>query len=118
MQKIFLFILGFSLIAFGGYRQLAGSSVSPADQLRCEQVVRDRNEGNSDAVQTLLPMCSDPGMVAMMDAQAEGDDARAAAQRISAANQSDTGAHLLDWALIGAGLVALTGTAVVGRRHV
>lgn len=96
MQKIFLVILGVSLLAFGGYRQFAGASVSPADQLRCEQVVRDQNEGISDAVETLLPKCGDPGMVAMMDAQAAGDDAQAAAQRISAANQGDTSAHLLD----------------------
>ncbi len=110
MQKIFLSIIGVSFLALGGYRQLISSSVGPADQLRCEQVVRDRHEGNYDAVETLHSKCSDPGVVAMIDAQA-------AAQRISAANQSDTSAHLLDWALIGSGIVALSGAAVIGRRR-
>lgn len=113
MQK--MMALGLGLIAFGCYRQFVGSSVSSADQMRCEQLVRERND--VETMEAVLPMCSDPGMVAMMDAQAAGDNAQAAAQRISGANQSDINAYLLDWALIGAGLIALASSAILGRRR-
>lgn len=117
VQKLLLVIIGLALLGFGGYRQFAGTGVTPADQARCEQLVRDQNANDAEALALLLPKCADVGMVAMMDAQASGDDAQAAARRISAANQGEVSAHLLDWALIGAGLVALAGAAVIGRRR-
>lgn len=117
MKKLVLVIIGLALLGFGGYRQFSGSAVSSADQARCEQQVRSQNGDSAEALALLLPKCSDVGMVAMMDAQASGDDAQAAARRISAANQNDTSAHLLDWALIGAGVVALgAGVAPLRRR--
>ena len=117
MQKLIFVIIGLFLLGFGGYRQFSSPSVSSADQTRCEQLVRDQNGDSAEALALLLPKCSDVGMVAMMDAQASGDDAQAAARRISAANQSNTSAHLLDWALIGAGVVALGAGAAIGRRR-
>jgi len=116
MRKVVLIVVGLALLGFGGYRQLFGSDVSSADQMRCEQLVRSQNGDSAEAIDLLLPKCSDAGMVAMMDAQASGDDAQAAALRISAANQVDTSAHMLDWALIGGGLAALAGGVVAGRR--
>lgn len=116
MRKLVLVVVGLALLGFGGYRQFFSSAVSSADQMRCEQLVRSQNGESTEAIDLLLPKCSDAGMVAMMDAQASGDDAQAAARRISAANQDDTSAHMVDWALIGAGLVALGGAAVAGRR--
>lgn len=117
VQKILLVIIGLALLGFGGYRQFVESGVSPADQARCEQQVRDQNGQDAETLALLLPKCSDVGMVAMMDAQASGDDAQAAAARISAANQGDLTSHVLDWAMIGAGLVALAGAAMIARRR-
>ena len=117
MQKRILVIIGLVLLAFGGYRQFFSSDVSSADQTRCEQLVRSQNSGSAEALTLLLPKCGDAGMVAMMDAQASGDDAQAAARRISEANQDEVSIHLLDWAMIGAGAVALgAGAAIGGRR--
>ena len=117
MQKLILLVVGLALLGFGGYRQFFSPAVSAADQTRCEQLVRSQNGDGAEALALLLPKCSDAGMVAMMDAQASGDDAQAAARRISAANEDDTNAHLLDWALIGAGLISLGAAAVSNRRR-
>lgn len=117
MKKLLLVIIGLALLGLGGYRQFAGVGVSAADQARCEQQVRAQSGTDAEALALLLPKCSDVGMVAMMDAQASGDDAQAAARRISEANQGDLTAHLFDWAMIGAGLVALTAAAVMNRRR-
>lgn len=117
MRKVVLIVVGLALLGFGGYRQLLGSGVSSADQMRCEQLVRSQNGDSAEALDLLLPKCSEAGMVAMMDAQGSGDDAQAAALRISSANQGDASAHMLDWALIGAGLAALAGGVVAGRRR-
>lgn len=117
MKKLLLVIIGLALLGFGGYRQLAGSGVSAADQARCEEQVRAQSGTDGEALALLLPKCSDAGMVAMMDAQAAGDDAQGTARRIAAANQNDLTAHLIDWAMIGAGLVALAAAAVTGRRR-
>jgi hypothetical protein len=114
MQKLILVVIGLTLLSFGGYRQFFSPAVNSADQTRCEQLVRGQN--GDEALAFLLSKCSDAGMVAMMDAQASGDDAQAAARRISAANQDDTSDHLLDWALIASGLVTLGAGAVSGRR--
>ena len=116
MKNVILVVIGLGCLGFGGYRQWAGAGVSDADRARCEAAVQAQNGDSAEALALLLPKCGDPGMVAMMDAQAAGDDAAGAAQRIAAANQADTGAHLVDWALIGAGLVALAGAATLRRR--
>ena len=115
MKKLIFVVVGLALLGFGGYSQFFSPAVSAADQTRCEQLVRSQN--GAEALALLLPKCSDAGMVAMMDAQASGDDAQAAARRISAANEDDTNAHLLDWALIGAGLISLGAGAVSYRRR-
>ncbi|SED77543.1 hypothetical protein SAMN05519105_4603 [Rhodobacter sp. 24-YEA-8] len=117
MRKLLLVIIGLALLGFGGYRQFAGAGVSAADQARCEAQVRAQSGDDAEALALLLPKCGDAGMVAMMDAQASGDDAQAAARRISQANQGDLTAHLVDWAMIGAGLVALAAAAAMNRRR-
>ncbi len=117
MRKLLLVIIGLALLGFGGYRQFAGAGVSAADQARCEEQVRAQSGTDAEALALLLPKCSDTGMVAMMDAQASGDDAQAAARRISQANQGDLTAHLVDWAMIGAGLAALAAAAALNRRR-
>lgn len=117
MQKLVLAIVGLTLLSLGGYRLIFSSAVSSADQTRCEQLVRSQNGDSAEALALLLPKCSDAGMVAMMDAQASGDDAQATARRISEANQDDVSAHLLDWALIGAGMVSLGAGATIGGRR-
>ena len=118
MQKIILIVLGLAMLGFGGYRQMFADAVPPADQARCAQQLRAESGNSAAAVALLLSKCSDPGMVAMTDARTGNESAQATAQRIAAANQADTSAHLLDWALIGGGLVALAGAAVVSRRRV
>lgn len=118
MPKILLLILGLAMLGFAGYRQIFAAAVSPEDQARCEQLLRSDSANTAETLALLLPKCSEPGMVAMIDARAGGDSAQATAQRIATANQSDTSAHLLDWALIGGGLVALAAAALAGRRRV
>lgn len=115
MVRIFLLVVGLGLVGFGFYRQTMNAGVSAMDQARCEQIVRDSSGNSQEALDALLPKCSEPGMVAMMDAQASGVDAVSASQSIASANQGDVTAHLLDWFLIGAGLAALAGAAAIGR---
>lgn len=116
MRQITFLILGLAMLGFGGYRQIFGRAVSPADQARCERLMREDSANTAEVLALLLSKCDEPGMVAMTDARSAGEDARASAGRIAAANQSDTSAHLLDWALIGGGIVALAGAALPRRR--
>ncbi len=118
MQKVILIIIGLGSIGFSGYRQLLGADMRTAAQTRCEQLVRDRSSDSRGALDALLPGCSDPGMVAIMDAQTSGADAHSAASRISSANRRELKSHMMDWALIGAGFVTLAVALVMGRRRI
>ncbi len=106
MNKMIYLILAVALIGFGAYRQFAGSGVSTADQARCEEAVRAEHAGNQEALAALLPSCGDPGMVAMMDARANGASAETAAANIASANRNDILSTLINCALIGAGIGA------------
>ncbi|WP_312525358.1 hypothetical protein [Paracoccus sp. (in: a-proteobacteria)] len=117
MPKLLLVLVGLALLGFGGYRQFIDDGVSPQDQARCEQLLKAENSNDAEALALLIPKCRDAGMVAMMDARATGQDANATASMIAAANQNDLSAHLLDWAMIGAGIALLAGAAVIGRRR-
>lgn len=117
MQKLIVALIGLTLVGFGGYRQLVAPAVSAADQARCEALVQEQQGNSPEALEAFLPKCSEPGMVAMMDAQTSGAGAQEAAARIAAANQGDFSNHMIDWALIGAGLVMLAGSAAIGRRR-
>lgn len=115
MNKLAYLLLAVALIGFGGYRQFAGSSVPAEDRARCEQIVRTENGDSQEALDILLPKCSDPGMVAMMDARANGASAQTAASSIAAANKTDIVSTLINCALIGAGIGALV--AAVGAKR-
>lgn len=116
-RPVILTGLGVLVLAAGLYLQFGTSSVSLADQQRCEKIVSDIYANSAEAKNSLLPKCSEPGMVAMMDAKAGGSDATTAAASIASANQSDIGSNALSFGLIGAGLgLLLGGIATLLRR--
>lgn len=116
MPRILMIIVALALLGFGGWRQFGGSAVSAEDQARCEQIVRDRNPDNQEAQNALLSSCGDPGMVAMMDAQASGAGAQDAAASIAAVNQQDTTGTMVNYGMIGLGIALLIG-GLLGRRR-
>ncbi|MBK4216883.1 hypothetical protein JJJ17_13170 [Paracoccus caeni] len=115
MNKIIYLALAVALIGFGSYRQFGGSSVSAEDQARCEQITRSIYGEQQEALDTLLPKCNEPGVVAMMDARESGADAETAATNIANANKQDIVSILINCALIGGGIGAL-GAAFGARR--
>ncbi|MBC9245335.1 hypothetical protein H4P12_01090 [Paracoccus sp. 11-3] len=100
-------LIAILLVGIGAYRQFGTSSVSAADQARCEQLVRDEYGSDAENANTMLANCNDPGMIAMMDARASGAGAEQAASSIAAANQTDLFSMMINYALIGAGIGAL-----------
>lgn len=104
-----LLLAGAVALAAGLYLNFMTGAVSSADQLRCETNVKTVYNNSQEALTTLLPKCSEPGMVAMMDAQANNSSAAAAAQAISSANSSDIGSNALSFGLIGIGIGLLIG---------
>ena len=103
-RSVLLSGLGVLALAAGLYLQFNTNSVPTADQQRCEKIVLDNYGDSPEAKASLLPKCNEPGMVAMMDAKANGSDATTAAQSIAFANQSDIGFTALSFGLIGAGI--------------
>lgn len=101
--------IGVLALVAGAYLQFTSGSVSVADQQRCETIVLQTYGDSQEAKATLLPKCNEPGMVAMMDAKAQGSTAQAAAQSIASANQSDIGSNALSFGLIGIGIGLLIG---------
>ncbi|WP_024898750.1 hypothetical protein [Brucella rhizosphaerae] len=91
----------------GFYLQFSASGVSSADQLRCEQNVKNIYKDSAEAQKTLIPTCAEPGVVAMMDAQANGSGAFDAAAAIASANQSEVGSGALGYGLMGVGIALL-----------
>ncbi|NPD16268.1 hypothetical protein HOY34_13795 [Xinfangfangia sp. D13-10-4-6] len=116
MKSVLFLAAAVALIGLGGYRQFGQSSVSAEDQARCEGIISAEYASSPESVAELAPRCSDPGMVAMMDARASSSSAQEAAQSIAAANQGDYVSTLINCALIGAGIGAL-GAAFAGRRR-
>jgi hypothetical protein len=116
MKTFFYAGLGVILLGTGLYLQFGMAGVSPADRLRCEQAIEKIYGDSDEAKDTLLPKCSEPGMVAMMDARAGGAGAEQAAQAIAGANRSDLVGILLNCALIGAGIGGLGAAATAFRQ--
>lgn len=104
-------LVGIGVLALiaGAYLQLRSGAVSAADQRRCETILLQNYGDSPEAKASLLPKCSEPGMVAMMDAEEQGATAQAAAQSIALANQSDIGSNALSFGLIGVGIGLLVG---------
>ncbi|MDH7797115.1 MULTISPECIES: hypothetical protein [unclassified Beijerinckia] len=117
LYSITLSIAGIILLAIGFYIQFGNNGVSQADEQRCAAIV-ERLYGNSpQAKEALRPKCSEPGMVAMMDARTEGKGASETAQAIASANNGSLGADIVSYALMGGGAaVLLAGLALLMRR--
>lgn len=116
-RSMILSIVGALALAGGLYMQFGTSAVSLADQQRCEKIILDTYGNSEEAKNALLPKCSEPGMVAMMDAKANNSSAASTAQSIASANQSDIGSNALSFGLIGAGIgLLLGGVASLLRR--
>lgn len=116
-RPMILSIVGALALAGGLYMQFGTSAVSLADQQRCEKIILDTYGNSEEAKNALLPKCSEPGMVAMMDAKANNSSAASTAQSIASANQSDIGSNALSFGLIGAGIgLLLGGVASLLRR--
>lgn len=116
-RSMILSIVGALALAGGLYMQFGTSAVSLADQQRCEKIILDTYANSEEAKTALLPKCSEPGMVAMMDAKANNSSAASTAQSIASANQSDIGSNALSFGLIGAGIgLLLGGVASLLRR--
>lgn len=117
MNKIVYLVIAVAMIGFGAYRQFGGSGVSAEDQARCEQIIRDEYVDSQEAQDTMLPDCNEPGMVAMMDARAQGLDAQTAATNIANANGGGFISILINCALIGGGIGALGAAFGAGRKR-
>ncbi len=104
-----LAVVGALALAGGLYLQTGAGGVSAADKQRCETIVLQTYGNSEEAKASLLPKCSEPGMVAMMDAKANQLDATSTAQSIASANQSDIGFNALSFGLIGIGIGLLIG---------
>ena len=115
-SSVLMAVIGASLVAGGFYYQASGSSVSSADQQRCEQIIQNIYGDNADAKSSLLPKCNEPGMVAMMDARAGGSGASEAAAAIASANQTDITSNALGYGVMGVG-VALVISGLFGMAR-
>ncbi|MDH7793248.1 hypothetical protein [Ochrobactrum sp. AN78] len=100
-------VAGVIFLIGGFYLQFSASGVSSADQMRCEQNVKNLYKDSAEAQQTLMPTCNEPGVVAMMDAKANGSGAFDAAAAIASANQSEIGSGALGYGLMGVGIALL-----------
>lgn len=119
VKTILLPLVGLVLFGFGAYGQFfASPSVTAADQARCQAIVTAQADGNQEVLDNLLPSCTEPGMVAMMDAQASNATAQEAGAAIAAANQADTDNYLLNWFLMGLGFVLILSAAITSRKRV
>lgn len=107
MKTQIYILIAVLLVGIGAYRQFSTPTVSAADQARCEQLVRDEHGSDAEAADTMVINCNEPGMVAMMDARANGAGAEQAASSVAAANQTDILSVMINYALIGAGIGAL-----------
>lgn len=100
-------VAGVILLISGFYLQFSASGVSSADQLRCEQNVKNLYKDSVEAQKTLISSCNEPGVVAMMEAKANGSGASEAAAAIASANQAEVGSGALGYGLIGVGAALL-----------
>lgn len=113
MRQIVFFVLGLAMLGFGGFRQISGRAVGPADQTRCEREMQEESATTAEVLALLLSKCDAPGRVGLSDARSAAEGAQA---RSAVVSQSDSLAHLTDWALIGGGIAALAGAALPRRR--
>lgn len=107
IRSILLPGIGVLALAAGFYVQTNSGSVPATDKSRCEGIIQTIYGDNAEVKASLIPKCSEPGMVAMMDAKANGSSATEAAQAIASANQSDISTTLLSYGLMGLGVGAL-----------
>lgn len=114
---ITLSIVGIICLAIGFYIQFGNDGVSSADEQRCAAIVERLYGGSQQAKEALRPKCREPGMVAMMDARADGKGASETAQAIASANNKSLAADFTGYALMGGGAaVLLAGLALLVRR--
>lgn len=117
LYSITLAIVGIILLASGFCIQFGNGGVSTADEQRCAQIVERLYADSQPAREALRPKCSEPGMVAMMDARTEGKGASETAQAIASANNGSLGADVVSYGLMGGGAaVLLAGLALLMRR--
>lgn len=120
MRLIIFTILGIALLASGFYMQFAGSSVTAAQKLRCEETVRNVYADSEEARNLFLSRCGEPGVIAMMEARANGMGAEEAAQSIGSANRGSILSDLISYALIGGGIGAIgaaCASAIRGKKR-
>ncbi len=91
----------------GFYLQSSGSGVSPADQSRCEENVKNLYKDSAEAQQTFISKCNEPGVVAMIDARVNDSGASDTAAAIASANQSEIGSGALGYGIMGVGVALL-----------
>ncbi|MGG4603887.1 hypothetical protein ACLPHM_03730 [Paenalcaligenes sp. Me131] len=110
-------ILGVILLVLSAliYWKSQDSGISAAEQANCEKQVL-ANYGNS--ADALIGQCkTSVGFIAMMNARSGGaSSAGEMAQAISAANQSDTGSHLIYMFLMGLSLALGLGLLLNGVK--
>ncbi|ANG95814.1 hypothetical protein A8A54_04525 [Brucella pseudogrignonensis] len=100
-------VVGVILLGGGFYLQSSGSGVSPADQSRCEENVKNLYKDSAEAQQTFISKCNEPGVVAMIDARVNGSGASDTAAAIASANQSEIGSGALGYGIMGVGVALL-----------
>lgn len=84
--------------------QFAGSGITAADRQRCEETIRNIYADTEETRNLLLPRCSEPGMIAMMDARANDMGAEETARSVGSANRGSILSDLISYALIGGGI--------------
>lgn len=105
LRSLVLTGVGALLITAGVYFQGRSGFASQSDRHGCEHLVQ-KNYGDSDDVKTtLLPRCSEPGMVTTIVAKANG----AAAEAVSSANNAESGSNILCSLFTGIGIIAAAG---------
>lgn len=108
-MKVRLYLLlGLALLALASYRQFFDLNVTLDQRLRCEAMIHADHEGDLAGQQQLLPRCTRRAMVALMDARHEGADRQAPAEALEATRRQEALSALINLALTGAGIGALT----------
>lgn len=105
-RALILPIVGAVLLALGFFMGGSGGP-SSADQAKCEANVRQAYGDSEETLKEFLPKCSEPGMVAMMEAKVNNASAQEAAESIAAANRGDVGSSGTSLGLMAAGGVLL-----------
>lgn len=108
--SLFLGALGVVFAVAGIYMLFGSNAVPVEDRQRCLANIEKIYTDNPAAKADFLTKCDDPGMVAMLDAQAGNARAKDAARAIASANRSDIATNVLSYGFIGFGAVLLIGS--------